>query len=201
MATGQNKTRPADDRIPAAVRDAFQSNRLQAAWRIASSATSDSRLPAIDGVCRILEKEGLNLADVMTAVLTIKGDAAPAAPTMESAFGGFGDIFSASAFARKPAQAQTAPTPPKQKIRQGGDIPSTIHGTIRIFEERDTKVGRMIVFDVTDSQNVYGPIVCFAATGIGRLKAAVDEDSFVAMSVRQPNGSGMNPTATNIRIM
>jgi hypothetical protein len=59
----------------------------------------------------------------------------------------------------------------------------------------------MVVFEVSDSGNLYGPIVCFAATGIGRLKAARAEDSFVAMSVRQPNGVGMNPTATNIRIM
>jgi len=201
MAAADTSKRPADDRIPAAVRAVFETNRMKTAWSMASSATSDSRLAAIEGVCRILAKEGLTLEDVMTAVLALK-PAAPAAPSMADAFGGFGDIFGAMN-ARRQAEAAPAAAPRNRAAerirREGSEIPATIHGTIRILDEREISRGRMLVFEVTDSNYRYGPIVCFANTGIERLKAGVEEDAFMAMSVRQANGEGLNPTATNIR--
>ena len=199
-----SKPRPADAHIPAAVRDAFSTNRLQAAWRMAQGATQEMRMPAVEAIFRMLEKEGLTFEDVMTAVLTIKPSAPDFGKSMADAFSGFEGIFADRPFGRR---AQSAPAPeadpaPRRRSRRhrsGSDIPATIKGMISIDEERPTRNGRMVVFTVTDGDDVYGPIVCFTSSGIGTLKACADEDNFAAMSVRQPNGEGMNPSATNVR--
>jgi hypothetical protein len=199
-----SKPRPADDRIPAAVRDAFSTNRLQAAWRMAQGSTQEMRMPAVEAIFRILEKEGLTFEDVMTAVLTIKPSTAGFGVSMEQAFSGFEGIFGDRPFGRnaKPApepEAAPARGGTMRRHRSGSDIPATIKGTISIDDERPTRNGRMVVFTVTDGDDVYGPIVCFTSTGIGTLKACAEDDDFAAMSVRQPNGEGMNPSATNVR--
>lgn len=202
MADAVTSKRPADDKIPGAVRAVFETNRMRTAWTIASSPTSDSRLAAIEGVCRILDAAGLTLEDVMTAVLSIKPEV-PAKPDMADAFAGWGDIFAGMGAGRRAEPAPEAPAPAARRNerirREGSEIPATIHGMIKIIDERQISRGRMLVFEVTDSNYRYGPIVCFANTGIERLKAAVDEDAFMAMSVRPTNGEGLNPTATNIR--
>lgn len=210
-----SKPRPADHKIPGAVRDMFSTNRMQSAWRMAQGSTQEMRKPAIDAIFRMLEAEGLTFEDVMTAVLTIKPDGPDLGKTMEDAFAGFGDIFSASPFARRgefaaapfaqrarPAPERAADPRPRGGMRthrSGPDIPATIKGTVSIDDERATRNGRMLVFSITDGDVVHGPIVCFTTTGIGTLRACCDEGEMVAMSVRQPNGPGLSPSATNIR--
>lgn len=204
MADAVTSKRPADDKIPGAVRAVFETNRMRTAWTIASSPTSDSRLAAIEGVCRILDAAGLTLEDVMTAVLSIKPEQ-PTKPSMSDAFAGWSDIFAGMGTGRRAEPAAETPSAKAQAHRnerirrEGSEIPATIHGMIKIIDERQISRGRMLVFEVTDSNYRYGPIVCFSNTGIERLKAAVDEDAFMAMSVRPANGEGLNPTATNIR--
>jgi hypothetical protein len=191
------KPRPTD--VPAAVRDAFSSNRMQSAWRMAQGATQEMRMPAIEAIFRMLEKEGLTFEDVMTAVLSIKPSATGPGfgVSMAEAFGGFEGIFSKSPAAR----TQPQPARRRQQILQGDEIPSTVTGSVTIQDERPTSRGSMVVFDVRSEDAVYGPIVCFTSSGIGALKAAAEGHDFVTMNVRQPNGINQMPSATGIRIV
>jgi hypothetical protein len=202
------KPRPADDKIAAAVRDVFASNRMQAAWRMAQGSSQENRMPAVEAIFRMLEKEGLTFEDVMTAVLTIRPDPAIPANPMADAFGNWEGIFRMN----PKRTAQTAPTPtpapdprtpPRgtKSFHAGSEIPATITGTVHIDDERPTKNGRMVVFTVHYDTEVYGPIVCFTNTGIGVLKAAAEEDGMIVMHVRPANGPGMMPTANSVRMV
>jgi len=194
------KPRPTDDKIPGAVRDAFSTNRLQSAWRMAQGSTQEMRMPAVEAIFRMLEKEGLTFEDVMTAVLTIKPSTPDFGKSMEQAFSGFEGIFGDRPFGRRAESApQPKPAAQKRKTRfSGSEIPNNIHGTVSIDDDRPTKNGRMVVFSIHDGEDVYGPIVCFTTTGIGVLKAAAEDDGSVVMKVRPANGVGLNPTATGV---
>lgn len=185
--------RPADADIPSAVRAAFATNRLKGAWNMASEAQPGDRSAGIEAACRLLEKEGLTLADVMTAILSIKEAPSSQARTMAEAFSGFEGIFTP-----KPA-AQAEPVRRRREHLSGSEIPGSVCGSISIDDERPTKNGRMVVFTVSHSDCVYGPLVCFTNSGIETLKAAAEEDVFLAMTVRQPNAINQMPSVSSVR--
>lgn len=200
------KPRPADKDIAGAVRELFASNRMQSAWRMAQGSTQEMRMPAVEAIFRMLDREGLTFEDVMTAVLTIKPDPAIPANPMADAFGNWEGMFGMSpkrAARPTPNPAPDPRTPPRgtKSFHADSEIPATITGTVHIDDERPTKNGRMVVFTIHYDTEVYGPIVCFTTTGIGVLKAAAEEDGIVVMNVRPANGPGMMPTANSVRMV
>jgi hypothetical protein len=205
MATAANAARPADADIPAAVRAAFSTNRIQTAWNMACSAQPGDRQAGIEGVVRMLAKDGLKLEDLMTAILAIPAAPEPRkASAMETAFGGFGDIFAEmTAKAKERVRTDTQYRPFQQPTRHlsGADIQSTIHGVVTIEDERPTRNGRMLVITVKNANDTMGPLVCFSTAGIDRLKLCAGADIEASMSVKQPIGENQMPSVTNVRIV
>lgn len=198
--------RPQEDRIPDAVRTLFQDRRFQAAWRTASLATQNDRMAAVEGVFRLLARNGLTFEDITTTLLA----PIPHVIKISSAFEGMFDVKPANAV-RRP-DAQTAARPAHDHRPEGGTgrpadfdgpkrVPDRISGTIQILGEHDISSGTMLQFVVHDGGDVHGPIVCFAGSNIAALKNAVDEDARVTMNIRQANGPGRHPTATSVRFL
>lgn len=189
--------RPADADVPAAVRAVFSTNRMQGAWNMAASAQSGDRQAGIEAAARLLEKEGLTLHDVLTAIMTIP--AKPAAPTMADAFAGF-DIFSGAM--RPPARPQPASAPPPRarhrRIVQGADVPVRISGVVKIDDEREYRGGTMLVFHLNDEDSVYGPLVCFSSRNVEVLKHAAAELQRVSLMVRAPQNDRHMPSVTSV---
>lgn len=193
------------DDIPAAMREAFADRRIASAWNMMAVSEDGNRMAALGGFERLLKARGLTLEDIATAMLAPAATPAAKKPTsFEEAFGGFGDMFGQMADAARRTAATTA-AQAKARVRrehiQGKDVPAQIHGTIEIVDERPSRTGTMLVFEVVeqmgDVRRVYGPIAAFSDASIAKLRKAADKSdpTTVSMKVRAPVHPNHMPSA------
>jgi hypothetical protein len=203
--------RPAD--VPAAVRQLFSTSRMSGAWNMLSCAQNEQRDVALAAIVRLLDAQGLTLADIATTIAESQ-PVAPSTNPMASAFSGFGDIFAhmrpaaAGPVPAQPAghapQADHAPVAPARAkpstIVQGRDIPTRIYGRIAIRDDTPARgaFGRRLVIGVVGQDAQYDPIICFDADVIAKAIRAAESDQVVSLRIRPPAQPRHLPCATSI---
>lgn len=168
--------------VASSVRRAFGAKRLQSAWALLASPLDGERAAAMEGVSRLLEAEGLDLGDVLTALLTL-----PTAPYRKASRKRDDDLF-AHADRRDGVVSQT------MVIISGRDIPARINGRIEILDDRMTKKGAELVVAVLGFDMRYDPLVARSDMAIAALKAAAMRGSLCQLLVEPATKARQMPT-------
>jgi len=204
--------RPAD--IPAAVREAFASHRIDSAWNLVASAQPNERLAALLGFERLLSGRGLLLTDVAVAIAAVPareprsttGDRpvrdADDSSIDRSVFNGFGGTHARSREEpTRPAQTQTRPTPGRTALT-GPAVPETVVGRIRIEERRPTRGdGEMLVFVAETEDRTYGPMAAYAGPQIAHLVEAARSNWIIRLMIERTQSDRILPKVRRLETM
>jgi len=167
---------PAKD-VTASVRRAFAAKRLQSAWGMLGSSAPGDRSAAIEGVARILETDGLNLVDVMTAVLSV-----PIGPYRRNGSRSVEDDL----FAHADRRDGVAPGAAAMKVVSGRNVPERIGGRVILLDERSTRKGPELVVAIVGFDVRYDPLAARCERTIAALRAAAQRGGLTQVTVQTP---------------
>lgn len=173
--------------VPASVRRAFATKRLQSAWNMLSSSQIGDRSAAIEGVARILESEGLELSDVMTAVLTI-----PVGPyRRRGGHDGQGDLFTHS-------DAAGHGSAPGMRLVSGRDVPERIGGRVIVLDERSGRKGPEMIIAVIGFDARYDPIAARTERAISQVRAAAQRGGIAQFEIEPARTARQMPCVARV---
>lgn len=174
--------------VPASVRRAFATKRLQSAWNMLSSSQVGDRSAAIEGVARILESEGLALSDVMTAVLTI-----PVGPyRRRSGHDGQGDLFTHS------GEGAGHGSSPGMRLVSGRDVPERIGGRVIVLDERSGRKGPEMIIAVIGFDARYDPIAARTERAISQVRAAAQRGGIAQFEIETVRTARQMPCVARV---
>lgn len=184
----------------------LSSDRFRASWSRLDASEHPDRMAALEGVRRILAKEGVSLQTVLEHAIAGALAAEKKPATSGSAFADIFDGMFSDAFGPRPTAASApaqpaAPRPARKRIVQDKDVPAHIVGIVRIHEIRPTRTGRMAVVGIEDGGSIYDPLVAFDDATIEMLESAALHKAAVRATIAPPQKDRQNPRITRLSIM
>jgi hypothetical protein len=213
-----------------AIVELVASERFRRAWLLMDEPLESNRIPAFEGVRRMLTARGLKLVDVIDEMATIRivapastarptqADAAPPrGPARPETTRPTGPFHKAEAYARSGRDEGAGRDEFLEEAAQnlmkgsfirthgmravtGSEVPRTIIGTIEELGSRITPFGEVLSFSMRNAMCVYGPIAALDPGTIERLRSGADSGARMKVETLPRHGALQHPSATRVSV-
>lgn len=200
------------------------SERFARAWALLDAPEEMNRIPAFNGILRMLASKDLRMADVIDALKTLRPketqddlgqpmrphppeDAVRAHATRAYAHQAQATVRDVEAgrhaFLEEAAQALLSTS----FVRNGGlrpvlgeHIPRTIVGTVEELGSRITPFGEVLSFAMRNGICVYGPIAALDPSTIERLRTGAESGARMRVDTLPRHGPLLHPSASRVSV-
>lgn len=198
--------------------------RFSRAWALLDAPDEINRIPAFNGIRRMLASRGLKMDDLLEAMRSLKpltsDSAARSSPKSPWPTGAQAQKAQRTYAAMDEMVRKDTPGGRMSFLRSvaedlisttfiasrglrhvsGAKVPSEVIGPVEIAGLRHTPFGKVLAVVIRDRHNVYGPMIAFDPAEIERLNTGADTGSKMRILSDPGSGTQAFPTVRRVSV-